>query len=87
MTDKEFCAYILAKALVQADAEIHIQGAPAASYLQIMLRAESFMALKEIRKILDDDSLSDRDCFDRIERIVTVFEELGPGAGSRHDFG
>ncbi len=86
MTDKEFCAHMLAKALVQADAEIHIQGAPAASYLQIMLRAESFMALREIRKILDDDSLNDRDCFDRIDQIVSVFEELGPGAGSRHDF-
>lgn len=85
MTDKEFCAHILATALVQAGAEIHIQGAPAVSYLQIMLRAESFMALKEIRKILDDDSPSDRDCFERIDRIVTVFEELGPGGGSRHD--
>lgn len=87
MTDKEFCAHMLAKALVQADAEIHIQGAPAASYLQDMLRAESFTALREIRDILDDGSLSDRDCFDRIDQIVSVFEELGSGGGSRHDFG
>ena len=87
MTDKEFCAELLARALVRADAEIRIQGAPAASYIQIMLRAESFMVLKRIRDILDDHTLDDRDCFDRIEQIVELFEEWGPGAGSRHDFG
>lgn len=87
MTDKEFCAQILAKALVQADAEIRIQGLPASSHLNTMLETESLIALKKIRDVLDDDSLEDRECFRRIEGIVSVFETLGPGAGSRHDFG
>ena len=81
MTKKEFCAEILAKILVEADTEIHIQGLPASNYLESMLEMESFMALNRIREILDDDSLDDRDCF------VCTFEELGPGGGSRHDFG
>ena len=87
MTKKKFCAEILAKILVEADTEIHIQGLPASNYLESMLEMESFMALNRIREILDDDSLDDRDCFDRIEEIVCTFEELGPGGGSRHDFG
>ncbi len=45
-----------------------------------------FKALKAIRAILDDDRLDDPDCFERIEEIVSVFEELGSTGGSRHDF-
>lgn len=43
-------------------------------------------ALKEIRAVLDDDTLDDPACFRRIEHIVEVYEALGPGGGSRHDF-
>ena len=42
-------------------------------------------ALWEIRKVLDDDSLSDPACFQKIEGIVSALETLGPGGGSRHD--
>lgn len=44
-------------------------------------------ALEDIRTVLDDDSLDDPTCFRRIERIVEVYEDLGAGAGTRHDFG
>ena len=44
-------------------------------------------ALEEIRDVLKDDTLSDPECFQRIERIVCVLEDLGPGGGGRHDFG
>ena len=37
--------------------------------------------------ILDDDSLDDATCFQKIEEIVCVFEEMGFNGGSRHDFG
>ena len=36
-------------------------------------------------KVLDDDSLSDPACFEKIEGILSVLETLGPGGGGRHD--
>ena len=46
-----------------------------------------YQALKQIRAILDDDSLSDPECFEQIEEIINVFEDIGSNGGSRHDFG
>lgn len=45
-----------------------------------------YKALKEIREILDDNSLEDDSCFWRIEAIVSTFEKMGSDGGSRHDF-
>lgn len=42
-------------------------------------------ALQRIKAIIDDDSLSDTDCFMRIEDIVCVLEDIGSGGGHRHD--
>ena len=47
----------------------------------------SYRALCRIQGILKDDTLSDQDCFQKIEEIVSVFEESGASCGSRHDFG
>ena len=44
-------------------------------------------ALLRIRDILADDSLSDERCFQKIEAVVTLLEELGISCGERHDFG
>ena len=44
-------------------------------------------ALLRIRDILADDSLSDERCFQKIEAVVTLLEELGISCGGRHDFG
>ena len=44
-------------------------------------------ALLRIRDILADDSLSDERCFQKIEAVVTLLEELGICCGGRHDFG
>ncbi|MBR6728141.1 MAG: hypothetical protein IKM08_08090 [Clostridia bacterium] len=46
-----------------------------------------YQALKRIRSILADSSLSDSECFVKIEEIVCLLEELGSDGGSRHDFG
>lgn len=54
---------------------------------QEMLEASSYQALCQIKEILCDDSLSDPECFEKIERIVCLFEHMGSGCGSRHDFG
>lgn len=38
------------------------------------------------RLILERDDLEDPECFRRIEKIVRVFERIGSGCGTRHDF-
>ena len=48
-----------------------------------MVELESYKALKKIKTIMEDDSLSDFDC---VEQIVSVFENVGSDGGSRHDF-
>lgn len=45
-----------------------------------------YCAIEQIKEILKDDRLDDKECFWRIEEIVVVFEELGFDAGARHDF-
>lgn len=52
-----------------------------------IVELECYRALQKIKAILEDDSLEDSECFYRIEEIVCVFEGLGSGCGSRHDFG
>jgi len=51
-----------------------------------IVETECYKALREIRNILDDDTLEDPECFMKIEKIVRVFEEMGSSGGSRHDF-
>lgn len=46
-----------------------------------------YRTLCSIRGLLADDSLDDRECFQKIEQIVCLFEESGSNAGTRHDFG
>ena len=48
---------------------------------------ECYRALVKIREVLRDDTLDDEECFMRIERIITIYEEMGSGGGTRHDFG
>lgn len=43
-------------------------------------------ALLRIRDILADPALGDGDCFQRIEAIVTLLDDLGIPSGGRHDF-
>ncbi len=53
---------------------------------QAIVEMECYKALKRIKEILEDDELEDEECFMKIEEIVCVFEDLGMGCGSRHDF-
>lgn len=46
-----------------------------------------YQALCAVKRILEDDSLSDKECFYQIEEIVGTLEALGSDAGARHDFG
>lgn len=46
-----------------------------------------YNALLQIKDVLNDESLDDAECFEKIERIVCVFERIGSNGGCRHDFG
>ena len=46
-----------------------------------------YSALRDISHILKDDSLSDKDCFLKIEEIICQLEKHGIDFGTRHDFG
>ena len=52
-----------------------------------MMEMKCYQALQEIKKILEDDELNDAECFESIEKIISVFEKLGSGIKERHDFG
>ncbi|MEG1191413.1 MAG: hypothetical protein RSD48_08240 [Oscillospiraceae bacterium] len=51
-----------------------------------LVEINCYRALQSIKAILDDSSLTDGECFEKIEQIVALFEHLGSGS-SRHDFG
>ncbi len=52
-----------------------------------MMEMKCNQALQEINRILEDDELDDEECFESIEKIISVFETLGSGIYDRHDFG
>ena len=45
----------------------------------------SVRALAEIRRILDENT-PDEVCFEKIERVIKVYEAIGADGGARHDF-
>ena len=49
-----------------------------------LIHDAAYQALCRIHEILDDKTLDDPECFQRIERIVSVFESLGCTT-SRHE--
>ena len=52
-----------------------------------IVNLECYRALQKIKAVIQDDSLNDKECFMKIEKIICLFEELGSSGGSRHDFG
>ena len=67
----------------------YLEEAAVESLLQIkkeVILDRSYQALSAIRDILDDSCLDDCACFEKIERIVSVYESLGVHT-TRHDFG
>lgn len=55
--------------------------------IENLFEKECYLLLKRIQTILEDNSLDDKDCFEKIESIVCLFEEIGSDCGARHDFG
>ena len=60
---------------------------PDAPDMEKLFEMDCYQALRDSRTILEDDSLSDPECFMRIEEIVPLFEALGSDTGPRRDFG
>ena len=50
------------------------------------VEGDALRVLEKIQTILDDDTLDDSDCFERIERIVKTFYAHGLST-NRHDWG
>lgn len=48
--------------------------------------SEALRVLEEIRRVLDDDTLDDPDCFRRIEAVVKAFH-ADDISTTRHDWG
>ena len=55
--------------------------------MKSLLESACYRALSEIKEILKDEALSDKECFEKIEKIVCAFEQIGSNGGGRHDFG
>ncbi|MBQ8342059.1 MAG: hypothetical protein IJY22_06785 [Clostridia bacterium] len=51
------------------------------------VNAQCFRILQEIRAVVRDTTLEDPQCFEKIEQIVSIFEQYALDAGARHDFG
>ncbi len=64
---------------VQTEQTLHIENS--------VVGARCYFALEQIKRILEDDTLEDDACVERIERILSVYESLGSGCTGRHDFG
>lgn len=52
-----------------------------------IIEIECYKALQQIKNVIEDDNLSDKECFLKIEKIICIFESIGSDCGNRHDFG
>lgn len=75
---------ILAKLLSIKTAEVYFPGVEKS--IESMFESRCFQALNEIKMILEDKNLKDKECFIQISEIVNVFEALGGEIKERRDF-
>ena len=85
MENTELFRHLFIRALITGEIQVRFDGVGAT--VTEIIEGKCYQALQAIRKILDDRSLSDEHCFERIEQIIETLEELGTDGGSRHDFG
>ena len=75
---------MLCKILQQETMEINF---PQISDINKLFELKCYKVLKEIKEIIENEDLDDKECFKKIEEIISVFEKNGSHCGSRHDFG
>ncbi len=76
---------ILIRVLQKEEAEIHFPNLKLSA--GEIVETVCYRALKKIKGIIQDDTLTDEQCFTQIEEIVCVLEKIGSDGGSRHNFG
>lgn len=76
---------ILARFLAQQNAQITFSDLKLSA--SEILELQCYQTLRKIQEIVRDETLEDKECFERIERIICVFEQIGSDGGVRHDFG
>ena len=70
---------ILAHALMQG--EIHITLPEQYRDLSKAIECDCYQALEKIKSIIHDDSLTDQECFAKIEAIICTLEDIGSNGG------
>lgn len=76
---------ILAHALTHGQVQVTFSGENAD--VAEIVEGTCYKALQRIKTIIEDDRLTDKECFMKIEKVVCIFEEIGSNGGNRHDFG
>ena len=76
---------ILVKALSQQHMEVTFPDLKQDA--QALVREKYYRAVEEIRDIIRDMSLTDPECYQKIEAIIACLEEMGSDGGARHDWG
>lgn len=51
-----------------------------------IVELKCYDALKQIKEVLEDSTIDDTECFNKIEKIVCIFEKTCGGVNFRHDF-
>lgn len=46
-----------------------------------------YRTLQKIKAVIEDNTLDDPECFEKIEEIMQIFEEISGKLPHRHDFG
>ena len=54
--------------------------------LQALVEGSCYKTLSMIREIIQNEEYSDKDCFIKIEEIISILENSGIDFGFRHDF-
>ena len=79
----ELYAEVLSELVRKGDIKINLSD----ENLIGLLESELYITLENIKAIISDESLEDKECFYKIERIICEFERIGSSGGTRHDFG
>ena len=75
---------ILVNALITGKIQTSIS---AKEDIRSIVKTECYRIVSENKNIIANDDLDDNECFEKIERIVELFEGNGYNCGNRHDFG
>ena len=76
---------LLIHALMRGEIQISISNEEVE--ISKIVEGKCYRALQKIKAIIDDDSLEDEECFQKIAEIICVLEDIGTNGGNRHDFG